>query len=69
MVDELAQLLEIRKDLQAKARVLAAVAQSEAESRVASECLRLASQCQRLDDEIETFTNRILESHAPQGTG
>jgi len=69
MVDELAHLLEIRKDLQAKAEVLAALAQSEAESRVASECLRLESQCRRLDGEIETFTNRILESQAPQGTG
>jgi len=69
MVDELAHLLEIRKDLQAKAEVLAAVAESEAQSQVAAECLRLASQCRQLDGEIETFTNRILESHAPQGTG
>jgi hypothetical protein len=69
MVDELAHLLEIRKDLQAKAEVLAAMAQREAEARVAAACLRLASRCRQLDGEIETFTNRILESHAPQGTG
>ena len=69
MVDELVHLLGIRKDLLAKAEVLAAVAESEAESRVALECLRLAAQCKKLDGAIEAFTNRVLESQAPQGTG
>ena len=69
MVDKLAHLLEIRKDLLAKAEVLAAVAEGEAESSVALKCRRLASQCKQLDGAIEAFTNRVLESQAPQGTG
>jgi hypothetical protein len=69
MVDELAHLLEIRKGLLAKAEVLAPVAECEAESSVALKCRRLAPQCKQLDFAIEAFTNRVLESQAPQGTG
>ena len=66
MFHELVHLLEIRKDIQAKAKVLAAVAESDA--RLADRCELLAQQCSQLDGAIEGFLAATLETQAPQGS-
>ena len=66
MFHELVHLLEIRKDIQAKAKVLAAVAESDA--RLADRCELLARHCTQLDDAIEAFLAATLETPAPQGS-
>jgi hypothetical protein len=68
MLRELAHLLEIQKDIRAKARVLAAVAESEAGSDMADKCERLASQCKQLDGAIEAFVAGALDRQASQGS-
>ena len=68
MLRELAHLLEIQKDIRAKADVLAAVAESESGSAVADRCERLALQCKQLDGAIEAFVTSALESQASQGS-
>ena len=68
MLRELAHLLEIQKDIRAKAKVLAAVAENEAGSAVADRCERLALQCKHLDGAIEAFVTNALASQAPQGS-
>jgi hypothetical protein len=67
MLHELVHLLEIRKDIQAKAKVLAAVAASD--SRLAHRCALLAKQCRQLDDAIDGFLAATLETQVPQGSG
>jgi hypothetical protein len=66
MLYELVHLLEIRKDIQAKAKVLAAVAESD--SRLAHRCELLARQCDQLDGAIEAFMASTLETQVPQGS-
>jgi hypothetical protein len=66
MLHELVHLLEIRKDIQAKAKVLAAVAESD--SRLAHRCALLAQQCRQLDTAIDGFLAATLETQAPQGS-
>ena len=68
MVRELAHLLEIQKDIRAKAGVLAAVAESESGSAMADKCERLARQCKQLDSAIEAFVCNALASQTSQGT-
>ena len=68
MVRELAHLLEIQKDIRAKAGVLAAVAESESGSVMADKCERLARQCKQLDSAIEAFVCNALASQTSQGT-
>ena len=68
MLRELAHLLEIQKDIRAKAEVLSAVAENESGSPVADRCERLASQCKQLDGAIEAFVSSALASQASQGT-
>ena len=68
MVRELAHLLEIQKDIRAKAGVLAAVAESESGSAMADKCERLAKQCKQLDSAIEAFVCNALASQTSQGT-
>lgn len=68
MLRELAHLLEIQKDIRAKARVLAAVAETEGGSAVAARCERLASECKQLDGAIEAFVASALASQAAQGS-
>ncbi len=68
MLRELAHLLEIQKDIRAKARVLAAVAESETGSAVADRCERLALQCKQLDGAIEAFITNVLAGQVSQGT-
>ena len=68
MLRELAHLLEIQKDIRAKADVLAAVAESESGSAMADRCERLARQCKQLDGAIEAFVSNALASQASQGT-
>jgi hypothetical protein len=65
MLHELVHLLEIRKDIQAKAKVLAAVAESE--PRLAQRCEVLARRCTQLDGAIEAFLTATLETQAPHG--
>jgi len=65
MLHELVHLLEIRRDIQAKARVLEAAAQSE--PWLAPRCALLARQCNQLDGAIEAFVAATLETQAPQG--
>lgn len=65
MLHELVHLLEIRKDIQAKAKVLEAVAESDA--RLAHRCELLAQRCRQLDGAIEAFVAATLETQAPQG--
>jgi hypothetical protein len=65
MLCELVHLLEIRKDIQAKAKVLEAVAESD--SRIAHSCALLARQCNQLDGAIEAFVAAALETQSPQG--
>jgi hypothetical protein len=66
MFHELVHLLEIRKDIQAKAKVLAAVAESDA--RLAHRCAQLARQCEQLDGAIEAFMASALQTQVPQGS-
>jgi hypothetical protein len=66
MLHELVHLLEIRKDIQAKAKVLAAVAESDA--RLAHRCAQLARQCDQLDGAIEAFIASALQTQVPQGS-
>jgi hypothetical protein len=68
MLRELAHLLEIQKDIRAKADVLAAVAESESGSAMADRCERLARQCKQLDGAIEAFVSNALASQTSQGT-
>ena len=68
MLHELAHLLEIQKDIRAKAEVLSAVAENESGSPVADKCERLARQCKQLDGAIEAFVSSALAGQAPQGT-
>ncbi len=68
MLRELAHLLEIQKDIRAKAEVLATVAVNEAGSAVADKCERLALQCKQLDGAIEAFVNSALASQTSQGS-
>ena len=68
MLRELAHLLEIQKDIRAKARVLAAAAENEAGSAVADRCERLSLQCKQLDNAIEAFVISALADQAPQGS-
>jgi hypothetical protein len=65
MLHELVHLLEIRRDIQAKAKVLEAVAESD--SRLAHRCGLLVRQCNQLDGAIEAFVAAALETQAPQG--
>lgn len=65
MLHELVHLLEIRKDIRAKAEALAAVAESE--PRLARRCEVLARRCSQLDGAIEAFVTATLETQAPQG--
>ena len=65
MLHELVHLLEIRRDIQAKAKVLEAVAESD--SRLADRCALLARQCNQLDGAIEAFVAATLETQVPQG--
>jgi len=67
MLRELAHLLEIQKDIRAKAEVLAAVAETESGSAVADRCERLALQCKQLDGAIEAFVTSALTTQASQG--
>ena len=68
MLRELAHLLEIQKDIRARAKVLATVAESEAGSAVADRCERLSLQCKQLDSAIEAFVSSALASQTAQGT-
>ena len=68
MLSELAHLLEIQKDIRAKAEVLAAVAETELGSAVAERCERLALQCRQLDGAIEAFVNSALASQPSHGS-
>jgi hypothetical protein len=68
MLRKLAHLLEIQKDIRAKAEVLAAVAEKESGSAVADKCERLARQCKQLDGAIEAFIINALASQTSQGT-
>ena len=68
MLHELAHLLEIQKDIRAKAEVLSAVAENESGSPVADKCERLARQCKQLDGAIEAFVSSALASQASQGS-
>jgi hypothetical protein len=68
MLRKLAHLLEIQKDIRAKAEVLAAVAENESGSAVADKCERLARQCKQLDGAIEAFIINALASQTSQGT-
>jgi hypothetical protein len=68
MLRELAHLLEIQKDIRAKAEVLASVAENDAGSAVADRCERLALQCKQLDGAIQAFVADALASQASQGT-
>jgi hypothetical protein len=67
MLRELAHLLEIQKDIRAKAKVLAVVAENETGSAVADRCERLALQCKQLDGAIEAFVASALTTQASQG--
>ena len=68
MLRELAHLLEIQKDIRAKANVLAFVAENEAGSAVADRCKRLSLQCKQLDSAIEAFVCSALEGQTSQGS-
>jgi hypothetical protein len=68
MLRELAHLLEIQKDIRAKAEMLTAVAESESGSAVANKCELLATQCKQLDGAIEAFVSNALASQASQGS-
>ena len=68
MLRELAHLLEIQKDIRAKAEVLSAVAETESGSAVADKCERLAMQCKKLDGAIEAFVSDALASQTSQGS-
>ena len=68
MLRELAHLLEIQKDIRAKAEVLTAVAESEPGSAVGDRCERLALQCKQLDGAIRAFVTSALESQTSQGS-
>ena len=68
MLRELAHLLEIQKDIRAKAEVLSAAAESKSGSAAADKCERLAMQCKQLDGAIEAFISRALASQASQGS-
>jgi len=68
MLRELAHLLQIQKDIRAKAKVLATVAENEAGSAVADRCERLSLECRQLDTAIEAFVSSTLASQASQGT-
>jgi hypothetical protein len=65
MLHELVHLLQVRKDIQAKAKVLEAVAESE--PQLAQRCEVLARRCKQLDGAIEAFVTATLETQAPQG--
>ena len=65
MLQELAHLLEVRRDIQAKVKVLEAVAESE--PRLAHRCVLLAQRCNQLDGAIEAFATATLETQSPQG--
>lgn len=68
MLRELAHLIEIQKDIRAKAKVLAAVAENEAGSSIADRCVRLSLQCKQLDSAIEAFVSSALAGQASQGS-
>jgi len=68
MLHELAHLLEIQKDIRAKAEALSAVAESESGSAVADRCERLATQCKKLDGAIEAFVSNALACQISQGS-
>jgi hypothetical protein len=68
MLRELAHLLEIQKDIRAKAEVLTAAAENESGSAVADRCERLALQCKQLDGAIEAFVTSALASQTSQGS-
>ena len=68
MLRELAHLLKIQKDIRAKAKVLAAVAESESGSAMADRCERLVLQCKQLDGAIDAFVTRALDGQTWQGT-
>ena len=68
MLRELAHLIEIQRDIRAKAKVLATVAENEAGSAVADRCERLTLQCKQLDIAIEAFVSSALASQAAQGS-
>jgi hypothetical protein len=68
MLRELAHLIEIQKDIRAKAKTLAAVAETEAGSAVADRCERLALQCEQLDGAIEAFVSSALATQTSQGS-
>ena len=68
MLRQLAHLLEIQRDIRAKAKVLATVAENESGSAVADRCERLARQCKQLDSAIEAFVSNALASQTSQGT-
>jgi len=65
MLQELAHLLEIRRDIQAKTKVLEAVAESE--PHLAQRCALLVRQCDQLDGAIEAFMTATLETQVPYG--
>jgi len=68
MLRKLAHLLEIQKDIRAKAELLAAVAERESGSAMADKCDRLARRCKQLDGAIEAFVSNVLASQTSQGT-
>jgi len=65
MLNNLVHLLEIRRDMQTKVKVLQAAAESD--SRLAYPCELLAQRCRQLDGAIEAFVAATLESQVPQG--
>jgi hypothetical protein len=67
MLHELVHLLQIRKDIRAKAKALEAVA--ETEPHLARRCEVLAQRCKQLDGAIEAFMAATLETQVPQGRG
>jgi hypothetical protein len=67
MLRELTHLLKIQKDIRAKAKVLAAVAESESGSPVADRCERLVLQCRQLDGAIDAFVTSALADQRSQG--
>ena len=65
MLQELAHLLEIRRDIQARTKVLEAVAESE--PRLAHRCVLLVQRCNQLDGAIAALAAATLETQVPQG--
>ena len=67
MLRELAHLIEIQKDIRAKAEVLSVVAETESGSAMADKCERLAQRCKQLDGAIEAFVSNALAGQTSQG--